>query len=373
MGRAWRDRVRRLGGAIGPPLLALALAESVLWVGAFRNGDDPRRGSTWVHWDSYRYLDIAGRGYVVDPDDPLASNTGWFPGYPAAVRIASRALRVRPARAGRAEALLFELGLLTLLWTRLLPPVSRTGRWLALLSAAFFPAWCYRHAVFPLSMTTFFALAAIVLAADQAFLSAGACGAAAAFTYPTGFLVAVPLALAAAGAPGLAPLRRARALAAGAGLTLLGLVAVFVVLQAKVGRWDAFLRYQERFGQGLFNPFAVLALHAGPLLRGSADPATLVAFQTVLTTALLLLAGCLLLLVPARRPVELLLLAHAACVWAFVNAAGPNVSIYRQAAVLVGLVPLLARLAPSWLAILLAVLVALGFAMARLFFGDVLI
>jgi hypothetical protein len=74
-------------------------------------------------------------------------------------------------------------------------------------------------------MTTFFTLAATVLAADEAFLFAGACGAAAAFTHPTGVLVGVPLAL-----------------AAGAGLTLLCLVTVFALLQAKVGRWDAFLR-----------------------------------------------------------------------------------------------------------------------------------
>ena len=93
----------------------------------------------------------------------------------------------------------------------------------------------------------------------------------------------------------------------------------------------------------------------------------------MLTTALLLIAGGLLLRVRARRPVDLLLLAHAACVWAFVNGAGPNVSIYRQAAVLVGLVPLLARLDAPWLAILLTVLVALGSAMVRLFFGDVLV
>jgi hypothetical protein len=46
---------------------------------------------------------------------------------------------------------------------------------------------------------------------------------------------------------------------------------------------------------------------------------------------------------------------------------------YRQAAVLVGVVPLLARLRAPGLAVLLAVLLALGAAMAHLFFVNVLV
>jgi hypothetical protein len=370
----WPERARRLRRAIVPPLLALALAEALLWVVAVRCGEDPRRGSTWVRWDSYRYIEVARQGYVEDRDDPDASNTGWFPGFPLLVRLASDILRVKPARAGRALALLFELGLLTLAWTRLLPPVSPARRWLALLAAAFFPAWFYCHAVFPMSMTTFFALAAIALGAGGAFLAAGACGAAAAVSYPTGFLVVAPLALAAVLRPGLSARDRARALVAGSGLTVLGLAAVFGVLQVTVGHWDAFLEYQARFGQGLFNPLSVLAGHAGPLLRGSLEPATWSSFQTVLTTALLLLGGGLIWRDRAgRRPLDCLLLTHATVVWLFVNTAGPNVSVYRQAAALVGLVPLLARLRARWLAVLLAVLLALGAGMARLFFETVLV
>jgi hypothetical protein len=51
------------------------------------------------------------------------------------VRLASDAADAKPARAGRALALLFELGLLALVWNRLLPPVSAARRWLALLVA----------------------------------------------------------------------------------------------------------------------------------------------------------------------------------------------------------------------------------------------
>lgn len=369
-----REWLRGLASALGPPLVALALAESLLWVGAVRNGEDPRLPSTWVRWDSYRYLEIARGGYVESQDDPPSSNTGWFPGYAWVMRVGSRAAHVTPARAGRLAALGFELALLTLLWTRLLPPVPGARRWLALLAAACFPAWFYRHAVFPLSMTAFFNLAAIRLAASDAFVSAGACGAISAFTYPTGFLVALPLALAAALARGRSKLGRVRAAAAGPGLTLVGLGAVFAVLQVRVGRWDAFLAYQARFGQGVHNPLEVLTGHARPLLRGSLEPLALVSGQTVLVTALLLLAAWLVWRDrEARRPLDLLLLTHAAAVWVFVNGAGPNVSIYRQAAVLVGLVPLLARLHLPGLALLLTLLLGLGAGMMRLFFSDLLV
>ncbi|HVQ25791.1 MAG TPA: hypothetical protein VMV01_11455, partial [Planctomycetota bacterium] len=67
------------------------------------------------------------------------------------------------------------------------------------------------------------------------------------------------------------------------------------------------------------------------------------------------------------------LLVHAATVWVFVNGSGPNVSVYRQAAVLVGLAPLLARLPTPALAALFAACVALGVGMARLFFSNVLV
>jgi len=350
------------------------MAESLLWAAALFAGDDPRRTATWVHWDSYRYIDIARRGYFEDAGAPEASNTGWFPGFPLLVRLTSEPLHVKPARVGRAVALLFELGVLTLMWTRLLPPVSPARRWLALMAAAVFPAFFYRHAVFPLSMTAFFSLAAISCGAAGRFAAAGACAFVAATSYPTGFLVAAPLAAAVALAPGLSAYERGRALVAGPGLTLLGLVTVFGALYATVGRWDAFLAYQERFGQGLFNPVEVLAGHAQPLLRASPDAAALVSLQTALATVLLgLAAGLLWCERQASRPLDGLLLGHAVALWLFVNGAGPNVSVYRQAASLVGLVPLLARLRARGLAVLLAVLLALGAGMACLFFENLLV
>jgi hypothetical protein len=358
MSAAWPKGPAGLVARIGPPLLALVLAEALLWTIAFARGSDPRLGGTWVRWDSYRYVEIARGGYVEVAEDPNASNTGWFPGFPLVMQLASSVLSTTPARAGRWASLLFELGTLTLVWTRLLPRAPATRRWLALFSAALFPGWLYRHAVFPMAMTAFFNTAALTLAGGGLFLAAGLFGAVSAFTYPTGFLVAAGIAVASAG-PGLA---------------VFGLLAVAALLQLRVGRWDAFLAYQARFGNTLHEPLSVLFAHARPLLIGAFEPRALVAFQTLLVTLLLLVAAWL-----AWRdrgsllPTDLPLLAHAAAVWVFVNGSGPNVSVYRQAAVLVGLAPLLARLPTPALAALLAVLIGLGAGMARLFFSNALV
>jgi hypothetical protein len=73
------------------------------------------------------------------------------------------------------------------------------------------------------------------------------------------------------------------------------------------------------------------------------------------------------------RPVDAALLVHGTVLWLFVNAAGPDVSIYRQASALVSVVPLLVRLRSRALVALLACLLALGAGMAVLFFRDVIV
>jgi len=40
-----------------PALIALALAESLLWAGAAAS-EEPRHASAWVRGDAYRYIDI---------------------------------------------------------------------------------------------------------------------------------------------------------------------------------------------------------------------------------------------------------------------------------------------------------------------------
>jgi hypothetical protein len=238
--------------------------------------------------------------------------------------------------------------------------------------AAFFPGFVYWHAVFPLSMVIFFSLASLALGARRLYLGAGLCGAAAAFTYPIGVVVVLPLLLLVARDERLRGAERWRALLAGPVATGLGLVAVAAVMQATAGRWDAYLRFQAQFGHGLHDPFAVFAARVLPAFGGSLSPEAVVGFQAALT-ALLLVAAAAIVFLGAPRPIDVALLVTGAALWLLVHAAGPNLSVYRPVGGLVCLVPILARLGVRPLAPLLLALVALGYAMSRLFFQNVLV
>ena len=267
-----RHRAFVIAGGLLAALAVTGAGQLVMRTAAAAKGEDPGRNRTWVRSDSYRYITIARDGYVWVPEDPLASNTGWFPGYPLLVRVVSGGLDVKPALAGRGVAVAFTLGLVALLWAELLPPAPRGRRLLALFVAGFFPGWVYWHAVFPLSMALFFSLASLALAARRRYLAAGTCGAVAAFSYPIGVVTVLPLAVLVVWDERLSGVERARALLAGPVLAGLGLAAVFAVMQATVGRWDAYLQVQARFGHGLHNPLAVFAgrLAAAPRRPGLA-------------------------------------------------------------------------------------------------------
>jgi hypothetical protein len=68
-----------------------------------------------------------------------------------------------------------------------------------------------------------------------------------------------------------------------------------------------------------------------------------------------------------------MLVLHAAAMWAFPLALGANTSTYRQAALAVGLTPVLARLPALAQQCLLVLLVVLACGMGVLFFDDVLV
>src|SRR5205814_1869303 len=110
--------------------------------------------------------------------------------YPALIALAMR-LGARPIPAGVAISAGFEIALLALLWNRLF--VRKNP--LALLACALAPGALYFHAMFPISMCAFFVVLCLSFLLEDRFALAGLAGAAAAFSYSTGFLVA-PVAVA---------------------------------------------------------------------------------------------------------------------------------------------------------------------------------
>jgi hypothetical protein len=367
----------RIVKAIGPPLLTLLLTQLVLALAARHAGVEPFASGSYVRWDAYRYLQIAKGGYYFDLAGPRAdANTGWFPGYPLLIHLLQKVSRAKPAFVGRLLALVFQLLTLSLFWgvcRRIAPtPVHRV---IGLLLAAFFPAFVYYSAVFPISMVTAFSLLALLAAVDGRFILAGGAGGIAAFCYPTGVLVAVPLLLAAVLAPGLDTRGRLRAVLQAPFPCALGFSAVLLYHHLAVGHWDAFVQQQATFDHGLSNPFATLVVHLAPLFhRDGGAGAVVPAAQTLLVAVLV---GAASISCWVRRAAltrgDALFLTHVLVFWIFPLAIGRGVSIYRAESLLLPIVFFFLRVPAACLAALLAAFIALGGAMAVLFFQTVLI
>lgn len=125
----------RFARTVAVAVVVALLGELLLVAAARVSGEDSLRTRTWVRWDAYRYIGIARRGYVESAEDPPASNTGWFPGFPGLIAAATRVAGVKPAVAGRAIALAALVALLATL-ALILPPTGRASAALAGLLAA---------------------------------------------------------------------------------------------------------------------------------------------------------------------------------------------------------------------------------------------
>ena len=369
-------RAVRLGRTLGPPLAAFMATRVVSVVGAKLAGVDPLQASSWVRWDSLWYLRIASGGYRLEScpggTSMFCGTTGWFPGYPALIAAGAR-LGLRPEWAGLLVSALAQLALLAILWIVLLREVPAGRRWALLLLAAVFPGGIYAEAVFPVSTVLLLMLGFLVAVGESRFGWAALCGAAAAFTYPTGCLLAPVYALwlliSAREARG--DWRRLLPIFGPA----LGLGAVLVLMAVQTGFWDAFFRNQvQGFGYGLSDPLATLAARLSPLASwnraGRAHVAA--ACQTVLVLVVVGWAGAEALR-SRSEPTSALFGLLLAAYWLFPLLLGGRISLYRAEALLLPAVWLLRRAPAPALGLLLAAAIGVAVPMDRAFFEGTLI
>jgi hypothetical protein len=302
----------------------------------------------------------------------FCGTTGWFPGYPLVIAAGSR-LGLAAEAAGLLITALAQLGLLTLLWRSLLGPEVGWRRWVLLLLAAFFPGAIYTQAVFPISAVLLLMLGFLIAVSGGRSGLAALCGAAAAFTYPTGCLLAPVYAvwLLVSTGPARADWRRLLPLVGPA----LGLGAVLAVMAAQTGTWDAFFRNQvQGFGYGLSDPLTSLGARLVPLLvwkrAGAAELAA--ACQTLLVLFVAGWAGAE--AVRSRNePTTALFGLMLAAYWLFPLLIGGKLSLYRAEALLLPSVWLLRRTPAPVLGLILAAAMVLAFPMARAFFQGTLV
>lgn len=368
--------LRRLGEVVGAPLVAFAVTRLASVTGALLAGVNPFRAASWVRWDSLWYLRIAAGGYRLEPcpggRSMFCGTTGWFPGYPTIIALLSH-LGLAPEVAGLLISALAQLGFLVALRVWFLEKVPPLRRWALLLLAALFPGAIYAQALFPISTVVLLVLIFLAAVRDGRPGLAAAAGAGAAFTYPTGCLLAPVYGvwLLASGGQARGDWRRLLPLLG----PVLGLGAVLAVMGVQTGTWDAFFRNQvQGFGYGLSDPLSSLWRRLVPLLvwrrAGTVDVVT--ACQTALVLVLVGTAGAE--AIRARTdPTTALMGLTVAAYWLFPLLIGGSLSLYRVEATLLPAVWLLRPAPASVLGLLLAGAGALAIPMASAFFQGTLV
>jgi hypothetical protein len=290
-------------------------------------------------------VDIAQNGYylfpcsdqpgIVQPGTPAdawCGNAGWFPLFPMLTRVL-HVTGVPYDVAAYAISLGALLGCFILIW-RLLD--FRQPLWLAL--AALLPGAVYHHLTYPISLASLALLGAVAALRAGSWPWAAACAAVGAAAYPnTGLLaLVVPVAVA---------VRWRRWLPAVASFLIgaSGWIFTAAVFQLGVGRWDAYLLTQKKYGNGVHNPLAT----ANHLLTGSARLDTRLSFLVALALSALVVLGYFRVR-PAERSESAVLVALTLGLLVIPLIAGPSVSAYRSHALLMPAVLALRNL-PTWL------------------------
>ncbi len=268
--RRWRAR----GRALLAPLLAY-LASHALYAAAAAAVSEPYLPVDGrVRADSGLYALVASRGYelfLCDSDPELGpmfapgawcGTAGWFPLYPALIRVLTWPTGLGEYAAGLIITELCLLAAFVLLW-RLLrgTGTARPVAWAVLALAALLPSGIYLRAVFPMALAVVLLLACVTALRGGRWWWAGIFGALVATAYPMGVAVAAigfGTVVTLLGRGELRPLTAARAALAVCGLPVAGLLAVFAVHRVTVGHWNAYMMIQEHYGNGVHNPLTSL-------------------------------------------------------------------------------------------------------------------
>lgn len=378
----------------GLPISAFLLGRALIWVGFaaapvyevyhHRLDGGPARFATsfdldsWSRWDSFVYLSIAHEGYQFYPCDiplegaPIAvesnlskgrgawcGDAAWFPGYPTLIWVLAR-MGVPELVGGVLLSATFCVLTLFLLWTEFLGAELTIRGFLCMLFAALFPGAVYYHAVYPISMITFFVLLSLRFALRKQWKLCGVSGAAAAFTYPPGaFLGIVFLAWV------LYCFRYSRwrdklSWVATVGVMMsAGLALVFIVQRFFVGAWDAFFLSQVAYKELPRLPVASLLDSAKTLVcvdwahRGPGILAAGTLFTSIVVVLLIAFAARAM----RRSPVDAYLVVFLLVFWLALLTLGRESLIRKQALLLPAVA--LARHLPEWVLGALVVLALL--------------
>lgn len=419
---------RRLLSVFGAPLVALAVAWATIAYRSPYRGRVLFRPGSFSRWDTGQYERIARSGYTatwnchaktlplhMPPGDYLCGNTGWFPGYPAAMRVVSWVTGLSIPASGLVVSWVSWYLVLVLMWQLLSTARSAPTRWMCLFIAAFFPGQIYFAALFPMSLCIAGILGCLYLAlrtTRPALALAGfVAGFVAGYSYVSAVVVAPALLLTCLVMPWSRRTVQALIPALGAAA---GFGAVLLTMQHSVGIWNAYFLSAQKYNVGVHQPVETLVNRMMALWKYNPRNwrLTTVASQTTFTLALVVVVTALTIgsairgRVPEPRgagdavdagtdtddpaprqlhrrfaeavearisPFDLTLLTATIGVWLVPYIAGGAASTYRSEAFVIVAVPLLRRLAPWLLVVPLAAAVLVSWHLSPYFFNGRLV
>lgn len=379
-----------------PPLLAFILSWLMIEASTWHLSQTMNvKVWEWINlarWDSGQYLLIAKKGYDLLPCgeryedlEGWCGTAGWFPGYPYLIRLLSFVMK--PLTAAILISAFFRLGTLVLAWQWLrgnsccettretAKNSSFSNDAVLLLMLSFFPGFFYHHAVFPVSMVTFFALLFLRFTNSHPIAAAWS-GAAAGLSYTTGFLMTAVVSawklaegwlnnrricLSKAVLPGIYP--------------AIGMGLVFVWHQLTLGHWNAFFLVQGKFGHSFNFPLATLASQLSLMSNTHSGEERIIGLQSFVVMIWVVLITWFYYRARKKNlthPLESGLFWMMIFYWIFPLIVGEGVSLYRaESLLLLSVLP--ARHFPGWLRwAFLSGFLLLGFFMAELFIKGTL-
>lgn len=366
-----------------PPVAAFVFALAVHAVAAVYGGFDPADAQRWTSFDSPIYLDIAHHGYTaracsaaeLQQGATACGTFGWFPVYPALIWPLLQ-VGIDGAMAGVLVSLVCWALLLGVLWNGLLLPLAGRERavWAALALAAVAPGAFYFQTVYPMALAACLVVAALVALVRERWWWAGAAAFAACATYPgSAALVVVAGLWLLFVAPAASLGERARRIAIVCGLAVAGFLAVLLYAQLATGQWDGYFGVQARFHHGVHLPLHNWLDVSTPRATGLGNISLFLAFQSWLTT--ILVVAAVVVTFGRRRaatPADWLLVLYALAFW-LIPLAQNTVAYYRTDALLIPVVVLVARLPRAAVAALAAVATVVSAGMTVAFMQGVLV
>jgi hypothetical protein len=415
--------LRRLMSLFGPAFIAMAVAWATIAYRSPYSGWDLFAPRSFARWDSGQYIRIARLGYHASwnchaktlplhmpPGDYLCGNTGWFPGYPAAMRVVSSITGMSVPTAGLLISWVCWYVVLVLMWQLLSTARSVPTRWMCLLIAAFFPGQIYYPAIFPISLTVAGILGCLYVAlrtSKAALAWVGfVAGFVAGYSYITAIVVAPALLITSLVVPRG---RRTLQLLIPALGAAAGFGAVLITMQHAVGLWNAYFLSAHKYNVGAHQPIETLVNRMVGMWKYNPRNwrLTTTASQTAVTLFLVVLVTLVTIgsaiggrhaamaspagtdaggeaarsmhrrfaeAVQARiSPFDLTFVATTIGIWLVPYIAGGAASTYRSEAFVIVSVPLLRRLPPWLLAVPLVAVVVVSWHMSPYFFNNQLV